>query len=111
MDKDEFLQLVYDRFRADNTWPLVRALQVTLRPLNVKLLAAEVGTDFVACEEGPDGVCFLRLKGLERCPKAIDDVELFLATSRLSAHHYIKHGTTPITSYIIPDALQLLHDA
>ncbi len=111
MDPDAFLQFVYDRFRAANAWPSVRELLIALRPLNVRLLAAEIGTDLVVCEQQADGVCFVRLAGLARCQKATDDIYMVLAAHRFIAAQYIKHGAAPVTSDAIAEALRLSPDA
>jgi predicted transcriptional regulator len=104
---DEFLQLVYDRFRAASAWPPVSKLQVALRPTNVRLLAAQIGTETVVCEEAADGVCFLQLEGLARCPKAKDDIDTFVAAIRVIAESYIKDGIAPVTSEALSQILAL----
>jgi len=108
MDHDEFLQLIYDHFRRVDAWPRVRDIQVPLRGrVNVRLLAAEIGPNLVACEEGPDGVCFLQLEGLGRCRHAEEDINTFLAAVRFVAHHFIENGPTPVTSDALAESLKL----
>jgi len=105
---DEFLQLVYDHFRRVDAWPRVRELQVPLRGrVNVRLLAAKIGPDLVVCEDGDEGVCFLRLAGLARCAGAEQGIETFLAALRFVAQGFIEHGTTPVTSEALARGLPL----
>jgi hypothetical protein len=111
MNRDGFLQLVYERFRTASAWPLVRDLQVALRPVNVRLLAAEIGIDTVVCEETADGVCFLRLEGLACCPNAKEDIETFLAAIRFIAQQFIKDGTASVTAKALADNLGLSAEA
>jgi predicted transcriptional regulator len=108
VNHDEFLQLVYDHFRREDAWPRVRELQVPLRGrVNVRLLAAEIGPDLVVCEDGTDGVCFLRLEALARCASAHQDIEAFLAAVRFIAQRFIEHGPAPVTSEALARSLKL----
>jgi len=111
MDHDHFLSIVYDRFHAGSAWPRVRHLQLLMRPLNVRLLAAQIGTDAVVCEEMADGVCFLRLEGLARCPRAESDIKTFVAAVRFVAKHAVEQGLTPVTSQAFAENLNLSHKA
>jgi TIR domain-containing protein len=108
VNHNEFLQLVYDHFHREDAWPRVRELQVPLRGrVNVRLLAAEIGTDLVVCEDGQDGVCFLRLEGLARCASAHQDIETFLAAVRFIAQRFIELDPAPVTSEALASSLKL----
>jgi hypothetical protein len=108
MEPQEFLQAVYDSFREHARWPPARELQVTLRRHGtIRRIAIAVGEDDLCCESGADGVCFLRLRGLQKCSGAEDDIDAFVGAIRHSAQHYIEHGPTAITSAELASALSL----
>ncbi len=108
ISSNEFLQLIYDRFRTTGTWPLVRDLQITLRQKgNIRQIASTVGFDKVICEDRADGVCFLRLEGISACRNSETDVKNFLAAVRLASSHYISSGPGEITSQMIQTQLSL----
>src|SRR5437870_2325133 len=109
MDREDFLQLVWDNFHRADAWPLVRELQAQVRQrAKVRLLAAQIGLDLVVCEEGPDGVCFLTLKGIARCRHSTEDIESFLAAVRFAARHFLANGPKPIPSELFAEELKLV---
>lgn len=108
MSRDEFLERVYDEFKANGRWPLVRDLQIKLRHAgNVRRIAAQIGLDKVLCESGPDGACLLLLKGIAICHNSERDIEIFLATIRFLASKYIASGPGQINSKDIQQSLRL----
>jgi hypothetical protein len=108
ISSEEFLQKIYDYFKANAKWPLVREWQINLRHEgNIRRIAAEAGRDKVICEETKDGVCFLYLKGIVTCQGSDNDIMNYLATIRIIASHYISSGKEMITSEAIQKELGL----
>src|SRR5437764_381749 len=101
-----FLQIIYQHFKATGTWPDIRTAQLRVGAgQNVRRLAAEIGTDKVICEEPQDGVCFLKLEGIALCSGSERDVANFLALIRMAASQYAQAGRANITSEHIRDKL------
>ena len=97
MEDLEFLRLIYREFRETGHWPGVRALQIKLRKHgNAKLIAARIGWQRVGFEDRDDGVCFLRLDGLDATGEAGDDIAAFLAVIRGLAQHCTANGLVPV---------------
>src|SRR5437879_2881962 len=95
----DFLQIVYDHFKATGGWPDVRNIQLHIgTQQNARRFAAEIGSDKIICEEQPDGVCFLKLDGIALCKGSDRDIANFLGVIRMAASLYAESGRQKITS-------------
>jgi hypothetical protein len=109
MNHADFLQLVWNNFHRNDAWPLARDLQAQVRQkANIRLLAAQVGLKLVVCEEGQDGICLLRLRGIALCQHSDEDIENVLAAVRLTVKHSLTDGLKPIESTTFGQELKLV---
>jgi len=98
-DGGKLLQDVYGHFRDSGRWPTVREIQLRYGTLaNVRVLAAEVGPEYIRCEHSDDPECHLTLEGCAQSPIAAADLDLFARCVGLVGQHYATNGKAPITS-------------
>jgi hypothetical protein len=103
---DDFIGLLYGRFRQSSAWPSTLALQIEFRASgNVRLWAAAAGRENVVCENGSDGICRVTLRGLRRCPSARDDLSYFARAVSCMADAYIKNGPIELSMTTIAQSI------
>ena len=113
------IQAVYEHFRANAAWPLVRQLEIDLEDLldplgGLQQVCSAIGSDKIVCGSSYDanGVCRLRLAGFLECRGADDDVERFLGAVRCFAQKYrdAKGATVTMSAGEFVEALGYTED-
>lgn len=106
MTASQLLALVLTKFLESGSWPRVREIQCILGPgLNLRVLAADIGRDFIVCEEVEEGRCFLPLTGLATLEQARAELDLLARGVSVAAAHYETNGPSQVTAAVFAEAL------
>jgi hypothetical protein len=108
MNGADLLDDVWQAFLSDAAWPSVKSLQVRCgHHQNIRLLASEIGTDLIICEEGRDAKCWLTLNAVDKMPGGKGELAQVAAALRFVAETYVHADRRQITHDMFAAALRL----